>query len=330
MPTIKILTERELRDAIKLDVDAVDCIDQAFATLAGGKVVMPPILSMAIHEYNGEVDVKTAYVPGLDSFAIKISPGFFDNPKIGLPSTSGLMILFSSKTGVLEALLLDNGYLTDVRTAAAGAVAARHLSREDSTVAGIVGAGMQARLQLEALKLVRPITEARIWARDGAKAEDVADALSNHLEIDVRPADTVKDAMAGADVIVTTTPTAEPLVMADWLEPGQHITAMGADQEHKNEIEAACLTRVDLYVADRRSQTEKLGELRSALAASVIKPDADIPELGDVITGKHPGRPGKDAITVADLTGTGLQDTAIATMAFQRCSAAGAGTDFTS
>ena len=144
MPRIRILTEPELRKAVPLDVAVVDCIEDAFKALAGGAVVMPPILSMAIEERNGEVDVKTAYVPGFDGFAIKVSPGFFDNPKLGLPSTSGLMILFSSKTGQVEAVLLDNGYLTDVRTAAAGAVAARHLSRADAKQAAIFGAGVQA------------------------------------------------------------------------------------------------------------------------------------------------------------------------------------------
>ena len=189
MPTIRLLSERDLRQAVRLDLDAIACIEKAFAALAGGKVVMPPILSMAIPEHNGEVDVKTAYVPGIDSFAIKMSPGFFDNPKLGLPSTSGLMILFSARTGMLEALLLDNGYLTDVRTAAAGAVAARHLARQDASRACIIGAGTQARLQLEALCLVRPITRATIWARDHGKAEAVARALSGHLGIEVEAAE---------------------------------------------------------------------------------------------------------------------------------------------
>jgi ornithine cyclodeaminase/alanine dehydrogenase-like protein (mu-crystallin family) len=167
---MKILTEAELRGIVPLDREAVACVEDAFRALATKAVAMPPILRLDIPEHRGEVDVKTAYVPGLDGFAIKISPGFFDNPKIGLPSTNGMMVLLSSKTGLVQALLLDNGYLTDVRTAAAGAVAARRLSREDSSVAAVFGAGMQARLQLEALALVRPIREARIWARDAAMA----------------------------------------------------------------------------------------------------------------------------------------------------------------
>ncbi len=171
MAEMRILTEADLRQIIALDLESVACVEDAFRALASGGVSMPPILRLDIPAERGEVDVKTAYIPGLDSFAIKISPGFFNNPSIGLPSTNGLMIQFSAKTGLIEALLLDNGYLTDVRTAAAGAVAAKYLARENARIATIIGAGMQAGMQLEALKLVRSITEARIWARnfDGAK-----------------------------------------------------------------------------------------------------------------------------------------------------------------
>jgi ornithine cyclodeaminase len=330
MGDIKILTEADLRRLVTLDLEAVDCIEQAFAALAAGEVVMPPILSMAIAPFNGEVDVKTAFVPGIDSFAIKISPGFFDNPKIGLPSTSGLMVLFSARTGMLDALLLDNGYLTDVRTAAAGAVAARHLARVDASHACILGAGCQARLQLKALCLVRPIRAATIWARDAGKAHTVAAELSQELGFDVRAVQDAAAAVSAANVIVTTTPATSPVLEADWLRPGQHVTAMGSDQEHKNEIDAACFSKADLYVPDRLSQTRILGELRSAIAAGLISADTDFAELGTIVAGTAPGRIAPDQITIADLTGTGVQDTAIATHARLRAFHAGLGTNFES
>ncbi|MGO4835855.1 ornithine cyclodeaminase family protein, partial [Rhizobiaceae sp. 2RAB30] len=188
MNRMTVLTEADLRGIVRLDLDAVACVENAFRALATLPVVMPPILRLDIPEHHGEVDVKTAYVPGLDGFAVKISSGFFDNPKLGLPSGNGMMMLLSAKTGLVEALLLDNGYLTDVRTAAAGAVAAKHLSREGSSVAAIIGAGLQAGLQLEALTLVRPIREARIWARDPDKAEAVAARLGQKLNIAVHAA----------------------------------------------------------------------------------------------------------------------------------------------
>lgn len=328
MAEVNILTERELRECVALDHDAVECIESCFRTLAGGNVIMPPIMRLDVHENNGEVDVKTAYLPGVDSFAIKISPGFFDNPKIGLPSTSGMMNLFSAKTGQLEAVLLDNGYLTDVRTAAAGAVAAKWLSRENSQRAAIIGAGMQARLQLKALTLVRDISAATIWARDVTKARDVADALSKELGIDVRSGDSVSDAVAGADIIVTTTPSSEPLIYAEHLSSGLHVTAMGSDAEHKNELDPGVLKAADRYCCDRVSQVSVLGELHHALSVGGFA-EADVSaELGEVIAGLKPGRGSDMEITVCDLTGTGAQDTAIATLARQRADAAGFGTRF--
>ncbi|BAV51382.1 cyclodeaminase [Mesorhizobium sp. 113-1-2] len=330
MSRMTILTEAELREIVKLDLDAVACVENAFRALATLPVAMPPILRLDIPEHRGEVDVKSAYVPGIDGFAVKISSGFFDNPKLGLPSGGGMMVLLSAKTGVVEALLLDNGYLTDVRTAAAGAVAAKHLSREDSSVAAIFGAGVQAGLQLEALMLVRPITEARIWARDVAKAELTAGALREKLGIEVRAEADAAEAAAGADVIVTTTPSTEPLIKAGFVSAGQHITAMGSDAEHKNEIAPAILRMADVYVADSARQTRRLGELHHAIAAGVMSADAEVTELGQIVAGAKHGRRSASDITIADLTGTGVQDTAIATLARDRAGAANAGTIFES
>ncbi|WP_042777862.1 ectoine utilization protein EutC [Sinorhizobium fredii] len=329
MARMTILTEAELRRIVPLDREAVACVENAFHALATRAVAMPPILRLDIPEHRGEVDVKTAYVPGLDGFAIKISPGFFDNPMIGLPSTNGMMVLLSSRTGLVQALLLDNGYLTDVRTAAAGAVAAKHLSRENSSVAAIFGAGMQARLQLEALTLVRPIREARLWARDGEKAEATASALAEKLGFPVKATIDPKAAVTGADIIITTTPSEKPILKARWLQPGQHVTAMGSDAEHKNELDPQAIAGAT-YVADSLKQTRRLGELHHAIAAGVVGPDAEFAELGQVIAGLRAGRTSAGEITIADLTGTGIQDTAIATLALARANAANAGTTFES
>lgn len=322
---VKILTETDLRGLVKLGLPAIEVVERAFAALASGKVVMPPILSMAIPEANGEVDVKTAYIPGFDGFAIKVSPGFFDNPKIGLPSLNGLMILFSAKTGLVEALLLDNGYLTDVRTAAAGAVAARHLAPSVVTTAGVIGTGVQARLQLQAAHLVRPFERVLVWGRDAAKAEacarDLAAALPVVVSVEPDPARLV----AASQLVVTTTPAEHPVLRAEWLHPGLHVTAMGSDQASKNEIEPAALAAADLYVCDRVSQCELLGELRNALATGAWQRGTP-PELGEIVSGAKPGRISDSQVTICDLTGTGAQDTAIATFVVDAARRAGAGT----
>lgn len=309
---IQIVTEAELRRLVTLDLTMVDVIERAFAALAKGGVVMPPVLSMHLAEANGEVDVKTAFVPGFDGFPIKVSPGFFDNPKLGLPSLNGLMILFSAKTGLVEALYLDNGYLTDIRTAAAGAVAARHLAPQQVTTAGVIGTGVQARLQMKAAHLVRPFTRALVHGRDMAKARACAVDLQSSLGI---PVEAVADAarlVAESQLVVTTTPAREPVLKAEWLHPGLHITAMGSDQAGKNEIDPKALVRADAYICDRVSQCEMLGELRTAVAADLWHKGTPA-ELGEVIAGTKPGRTSPDDITIADLTGTGVQDTAIAT-----------------
>lgn len=322
---IKILTEAELRQVVGLDIETVDVIEQAFTALASGEVVMPPILSMDLPAANGEVDVKTAYIPGFDGFAIKVSPGFFDNPKLGLPSLNGLMILFSAKTGLVQALFLDNGYLTDIRTAAAGAVAARHLAPEVVETAGVIGTGVQARLQMKAAHLVRPFSKLLVWGRDAAKAQTCAEDLAADLGIEVQPVADASELVSLSQLVVTTTPAREPVVKAEWLHKGLHITAMGSDQEGKNEIDPRALALADLYVADRVSQTEILGELRSAKQAGLWA--HGIPaELGNVITGDAPGRRSDEDITIADLTGTGAQDTAIASHVFAMIRDSKAGT----
>ena len=314
--SITLLTEGELRDLVPLDLNAVDVVERAFARLAKGDVIMPPVLSMHIEAANGEVDIKTAYVPGFETFAVKVSPGFFDNPSIGLPSLNGLMVAFCARTGVVKAVLLDNGYLTNVRTAAAGAVAVRHLAAPDARVLGIVGTGQQARLQAQAAALVRPIDTVLVWGRDHAKAEQCARDLEA-AGLSTRPIDTAQELVSQSDVVVTTTPASTPVIMAEWLHPGLHITAMGSDQETKNEIDPTALARANLYVADTADQCAVLGELRSARAAELFT-GKDVVELGSVVSGLNPGRRAPFDVTIADLTGTGAQDTAIATLAIER------------
>lgn len=327
MANVILLNEKDLRASVTLDLAAIDCIEQAFRILAVEDVVMPPILRLDIHAHNGEVDVKAAYLPGLNSFAIKVSPGFFDNPKLGLPSLNGMMTLWSARTGILEALLLDNGYLTAVRTAAAGAVAARWLARPDAHRAAVIGAGEQARLQLKALSLVRQITSATVWAPRSEAAQGFAKTMGRELGIAITPCADIERAMAEADVAITTTPSREPLIEARHLRPGLHITAMGSDAEHKNEIAPTALAATN-YVCDRLSQVRVLGELHHAIDAGIFATRPQPAELGEVIAGQRPGRASDDEVTLCDLTGTGAQDTAIASFAFARATERGLGTAF--
>lgn len=318
---ITILTEGALRAALPLDLTAVEVVEKAFLALAEGSVVMPPIMSMDLADRHAEVDVKTAFIPGFPAFAVKMSTGFWNNAALGLPSLSGLMVVFSAETGRVEAVLLDNGYLTDLRTAAAGAVAAKHLAGEVETL-GVMGTGLQARLQAEAAHLVRPFSRVLVWGRDPAKAGSCAADIAARLGVEAHAEPDPARLVGESQLVVTTTPARAPILRADWLHPGLHVTAMGSDAPEKCELEPAALARADLYVADRVSQCAALGELRSAVAAGTMT-EAGIAELGEVVAGRAPGRPAPEAITIADLTGTGAQDTAIAAHALAVAQAAG-------
>ena len=311
-----ILNSEDIKKCIQLNEGLIPIIEEAFKSLALGKTVMPPILRLDIEKYHGESDVKAAYIDGLDSYAIKVASGFFNNPKLGIPSSNGLMILLDSQTGVLKTVLLDKGYLTDIRTAIAGAISAKYLSNTDATKAGVIGAGIQARLQLESLLLVRKINKAYIWARETDKANKFCEKLK-YLNINLEVCNLIEDVVKKSDIVITTTPSKSPLIKNDWLKKGLHITAMGSDAEQKNELEPLIIKSCDYYIPDSLSQTKILGELHHAINKNIVPSDKNYNELGNVILNPNLGRKNKDDITVCDLTGTGVQDTAIARHTFQ-------------
>ena len=310
-----VLQSEDIKKCVELNEQLIPVIEDAFKNLAQGKTTMPPILRLDIEKYHGESDVKAAYIEGLDSYAIKIASGFFNNPKLGIPSSNGLMILLDSQTGVIKSVLLDKGYLTDVRTAIAGAIAAKHLSNYGSTKAGIIGAGIQAKLQLEALTLVRKINTAYIWSRDSTKTKKFVEE-TNNLNIDLEVCSSAEEVLRKSEIVVTTTPSKSPLIKSDWLKKGLHITAMGSDAEQKNELDPLIIKQCDLYIPDSLSQTTILGELHHALEKNIVSSDNTYDELGNVILDSNLGRKSKDDITICDLTGTGVQDTAIARYTF--------------
>ena len=323
--TITILNEKEIRGCVEMDQEALQTVAEGFSRLAEGKVTLPPILRIDVHENNGEVDVKTAYIHGLDSFAIKIAAGFFDNRNVGLPTGSGMMVLVSAKTGFPLAVLLDNGYLTDLLTGLAGALAADNLAREHIQTAGVIGSGMQARYQIHALKLVRDFRRLLVYGIVPKEVNQYVEEMAQELDIEVIQCDHPGEVVRSSEIVITTTPTHNPYLKADWLHPGLHITCMGSDSETKQEFFAEVFRSVDMIACDRKSQCFRLGELHHALEAGVIDPDEDIIELGELTSGQRTGRSNDRQVTVCDLTGVGVQDTSIARLAYQRAVEKGLG-----
>ena len=218
----------------------------------------------------------------------------------------------------------DNGYLNELRTGAAGALAADLLARRRVGKAAVVGVGGQARHQLEALAGVRDLDAVAAWGRDPAKAEAYAEEMGDRLGRVVEVAASLQEAVEGADVVVTTTPAREPLVRAEWLAPGAHVTAVGSDMPEKQELEAAVLARADKVVADRLEACLENGEIHRAVAAGAIAAEDVHAELGQIAAGE-PGRESEEEITVVDLTGIGVQDAALAAFVVAEASARGAG-----
>jgi ornithine cyclodeaminase len=291
-------------------VDAVSEIERGFVLFSEGRVEVPPVGELLFPEAHGELHIKYGAVRGDDIIVVKIATGFFDNPKLGLKPFGGCYLVLSQRTGAVEVVLLEEGELTNHRTAAAGAVAAKHLAPSIVRRIGIVGAGVQARLQADYLRRVTPCRDLVLWNRDRSRGSAAVRDIAA-LGYDARLVETVDELTGAADLIVTTTPSHEPLIRADQIRPGTHVTAVGSDTPEKNEVDPALLLRADRVVADSLSQCRLRGEIHQALKADAGLA-VRVVELGAVIAGASPGRKSNDEITVADLTGVAVQDIMIA------------------
>lgn len=314
----RIFLEAEIRQSVGIDHASLSAVETAFSWLQQGLVDMPPIMHIHADDRNGDVDVKSAYVRGVPYFAIKIASGFYDNPSRGLPAGSAMMVLLNSETGFCEAVLLDNGYLTDLRTGMAGAVAARYLAPSSVTTVGVLGTGTQARYQLRCLALVREFEHVLVWGREMSKARAFAEEMREALGMRVEPCSDIHRLVAGSQVVFTTTPSKNPLVPVECLHPGLFICAVGADFPGKQELDGELLGRADRLVCDRLSQCIVNGELQHLAIKGEIPGALQVTELGQLTTGDKAGRADEEEIIVCDLTGTGVQDTAIANLAYSQ------------
>lgn len=268
----------------------------------------------------GDVHIKSAAMRHGPHFVVKVAASLAAHPRRGPALSNGAVVVFDARSGDAVAFIEDRGHLTDLRTAAAGAVATDALARPGPVRLGVVGTGVQARLQTLALATLRPLAGVRIWGRHADAAEALAkglrDAPSN---VAAAVAPSLRALVEESDVIVTATASRTPLVEGAWLRPGQHITALGADDLSKAELDEACLRRADVLVVDSRDQNLTLGELGRLARAG--RPVAVSAELGDVLAGRCPGRRDDAEVTIAKLTGVGVQDVAAASVLLERLGA---------
>ncbi|TGC20680.1 NAD(P)-binding domain-containing protein [Escherichia sp. E1130] len=304
---MKIIDLEEIK-ALFNQNDALARLKVGFEAFSAGRVQLPPAQQFAFAQAEGDCCIKSAWIEGCESFCVKISTGFYNNSSLGLPSNDGLNMVFSAQTGQPLALLNDSGWLTGVRTALAGRIAAEMLLPKHVERIAILGTGLQAELQLRQLLELTSCRNVFVWGRNEGSLSRFREQLSD-IDIQLVTTTSEQQAVSGASVIVTATSSAKPLVLADWVQPGTHITAVGADTPGKQELDAKLVAKANCIVADSLKQCTAYGEL-SHLPVE-YRENAKVIELGSLLPDRSQYVRGEADITIADLTGLGVQDAQI-------------------
>ena len=303
----------ELREVIR-PRELIAAMEAGFAAFSRDEVVVPPVGHLGFDEPPGDLHIKYGYIRGDDTFTVKLATGFYRNPERGLSSSNGCILVWSSRTGELRAILQDEGLLTDLRTAAAGAVAAKYLAPSRVQCIGIMGTGIQARVQLEYLKYVTPCRRALVWGRSAERARAV-----RVEEFEIGVAATAAELASASQIIVTTTASRAWILGVEDVRPGTHITAVGADQEGKQELDPRLFARAAVRSVDSRKQCGAYGDSAYALEAGLVRME-DLLELGQIVQDPSLGRRNDSDVTIADLTGVAVQDIQVAKHVLQALS----------
>lgn len=309
------IINKEAIESIVKNLDVTTAMKVGFIQYSNGQTVVPPVAELLFDQPPGDVHIKYGYIKEDDFYCIKIASGFYDNPNLGIPSSQGMMLLFNQKTGQPVAVLLDEGYLTDIRTAAAGALAARYFAPQNIKAIGIIGTGIQARLQLQYLQKNNPCKTVWVWGRTKANAEKFKTELKSDFDIHI--AETPSEVAKNCNLIVTTTPSKTPLLFAEDIQPGTHITAMGSDTHDKQELDNGVLKKADLVISDSIPQSKSRGEIFQATQAGAILSEKTV-ELGKALQDNSLQRLDQNQISIVDLTGVAVQDIMIAQAVYRQ------------
>ena len=305
----QIIKLGEIEEILK-KIDPIEIIEEGFIAYSQGKVNVPPVGEMIFNEPSGECHIKYGFIKNDDYFVIKIATGFYDNPKLNLPAYDGLMLLFSQKTGQLLCVLLDEGHLTNIRTASAGAIAAKYMAPKKIKRIGVFGAGTHGRLQPIYLQKVLDCKDIITW---GINEEELTfyEKDMRELGFKVQTTQEPEEITSTCNLIVTCTPSKKPLIFTDQIDEGTHITAIGSDTPEKQELDSAILKKADRLIVDSIRQCMLRGESYKAMNNGMIKKEKMV-ELGNMIVNEELQRQTDEEITIVDLTGVAVQDIQIA------------------
>ena len=311
-----ILTRSDVKALVTPD-EIVTAVTDAFIQKSEGKVQMPAKNFLFFKNYQGDLRSMPSYLEGSDIAAVKIINSHPENRVKGLPSVMGLTVLVSPETGA-PLCIMDSTLLTALRTGAASSIATDLLAKKQAHVFGMVGAGAQAQAQLEAIVRVRDVKYMKVFDRVISRAKEFTSQMSQIFgSIPIEVATTVADAVKGSDIVTTITPTKSPIVMDAWVEEGVHINAIGADAPGKQELDPRILKRAKVIVDDLE-QASHGGEINVPIKNGIIKIEEIYAEIGDLITGKKPGRTSDKDITIFDSTGLAIQDAASAAAVYKK------------
>jgi ornithine cyclodeaminase len=309
-----ILYSDTIKNYLK-EIDILPLIEDGFVALSNGLAVVPPVGELLFENPKGDTHIKFGYIKNEPHYIVKVASGFYENEKLGLKSSQGLMLVFSQQTGEVLAVLLDEGVLTDIRTAVASMITIKHLAPSNVDYLGIIGTGTQAKMQLDYLHLATDCKNIIIWGRDHHKAYAIKleyEKLGFFIEV----VSSINVLTEKAQVIITTTPSQLPLLFESDIRLGTHITALGSDTEEKVELSPQIFKNCDVIVVDSLAQSQSRGEVFQARKANCINEERVV-ELGQLIQNKSMGRINDEQITIADLTGVAVQDIMIASAIFE-------------
>lgn len=313
MPTLPLLSRSEIQEQLSVG-ETLKAVEYAFKLQAQGKAIMPPKLYLDLPEYGGDFRAMPAYIDG--SVGIKWVSCYPRNSRHNLPLVLATIVLCDPDTGC-PLVIMDGTYITSMRTGAAGGVAVKFLARRDSSIIGMIGAGMQARTQLMAINEVLPkIEEVKVFDLDQTASQRYAEEMGAKLNMKVRSVETIDEAIE-ADVLVTTTPSTKPIVKKQHIRPGTHINAIGADAAGKQELEADILRDAKVVIDDIR-QASHSGEINVPLSQGLIKAEEIYGTLGEVVAGIKKGREDDSEITIFDSTGLAIQDIICAKLVYNK------------
>ena len=303
--------------------DCIEIMSRALASLARGESILPLRTVIRLPSGRDFFALMPGVVGSPDAFGAKVITVFPGNEGTNLDSHLGAVLLFDSRTGALQAIL-DASSITAIRTAAVSALATRHLARDDADDLAILGSGVQARSHLEAMQLVRPIRRVRIWSRNSANAEALAESMTDSLRIEVMP--TAEEAIRGASIICTTTSSKEPIVRGSWIADGAHLNVVGASTPQAREVDTDTVVRSRVFVDRRESALNEPGDILVPLSEGAITPAHLIADIGEVVAGLRPGRDSTAEITLFKSLGLAVEDIAAAQHVYEGAIAQSIGT----